>query len=66
MPLIPVVQSCASGGCPAVYLDDDGDVVIQGDVVGSSAGIVVTGAEALVKIPQAMLLEAAQRLSVQI
>jgi hypothetical protein len=62
MPLTRLAQECQSGTCPCVYEDDDGDIVVQGDVVAGPAGVELTGREGLVKIPRAVFLDAAGRL----
>ncbi len=65
---LALLATCSGGTCPSVYLDeqsaDDADLVVQGyPVTDRAAGIPVPEGESLVRIPKAVLIEAAARLS---
>jgi hypothetical protein len=64
MPLTRLVQECGTQACPCVYEEtDDGEIVVQGDVVAQPLGVDLASGEGLVRIPRAMFLEAAARLA---
>lgn|GEM_PF-5561333 len=48
------IGGCDDGTCPAVYLADDGSIVVKGDIVSDTQAIAdasPTGSETLVKVP---------------
>lgn len=67
MVLTRLGQTCASGACPAIYVDDEQsgeDVIVQGVLVAESAypDLELAAVEALVTIPRSVLLAAAKDL----
>lgn len=56
--------TCEGGNCPAVYVNDDGDVVVKGYTLGASARSEIKFAddEDAVVIPQDLLRKALQGL----
>lgn len=63
--LRPIAAECTAGSCPTVYMDaDSGTLVVQGfDVSPSQEGVEVPAGESLVRVPVALLLEAARNLT---
>jgi hypothetical protein len=58
-----VAGECSDGvSCPAVYVDDDETVIVQGYTEVSDQGTVPSG-EARVRVPRAVLLEAVEELA---
>lgn len=58
-----VAGECADGTtCPAVYMDEDGSVIVQGYEYEGPPEPAVPEGEARVRITEALLLEAARRL----
>jgi hypothetical protein len=48
------IGGCDDGTCPAVYLTDDGSIVVKGDIVSDAQAIAEanpTATETLVKVP---------------
>jgi hypothetical protein len=55
--------ACGSGGCPTIFAEDDGNVVVQGYVVNAhEAGVQLPEGELLVRIPRNLLHEGATAL----
>jgi hypothetical protein len=54
-----VISLCGGGSCPTIYRTDRGTVLVQGDV---ATGVTVADGEALVEIPEELLLKAVQQL----
>jgi hypothetical protein len=51
------IGGCDDGTCPAVYLADDGSLVVKGDIVSDAQAIAdanPTGTETLVKVPASL------------
>jgi hypothetical protein len=52
------IGGCDDGTCPAVYLADDGSIVVKGDIVTDARAIAdanPTATETLVKVPASLL-----------
>jgi hypothetical protein len=54
-----VISLCGSGSCPTIYRTDRGTVLVQG---APSSDVAVGDGEAVVEIPEDLLLEAVERL----
>jgi hypothetical protein len=50
---------CVSGDCAAVYITDEGGIIVQGTLVSGVDQVTPAPGEALVEIPRSVLLEAA-------
>jgi len=57
-----VAEQCKRGECPTVW-EDGADLVIQGYVSDTDGGTVVPAGEAVIRVPRALILEAAARLA---
>jgi hypothetical protein len=58
-----VAGECSDGvSCPAVYVKDEESVIVQGYIEAPDQGALPSG-EARVRIPRAVLLEAAEELA---
>lgn len=53
MKIVTTITACTSGGCPAIFIADDGQVVVRGYT--TTATIDVPDGEALVEIPLDLL-----------
>jgi hypothetical protein len=52
------VGGCDDGTCPAVYLADDGSIIVKGDIVSDAQALSEanpTATETLVKVPAELL-----------
>jgi hypothetical protein len=59
-----VAGECADGvTCPAVYMDDDGEVIVQGYKYEGPPEHVLPEDEAWVRVPRYLLVEAVRRLA---
>jgi hypothetical protein len=55
------VGGCDDGTCPAVYLADDGSIIVKGDIVSDAQAIAdanPTATETLVKVPLSLFASA--------
>jgi hypothetical protein len=58
-----LTQACNSGSCPSVHHDDEsGDVLVQGRAVTRIPGVDLGQGEAVVALPVALILEAADKI----
>ena len=57
-----VAKLCSAGGCPTIYRTSTGDLLVQGYTVDGDAPALPEG-EGLVRIPAALLAEAARSMS---
>ena len=62
---LALLATCSGGACPTIYAEDgSADVVVQGyPVTAPAAGVSVPADEFQVRVPRAVLLEAAARLT---
>jgi hypothetical protein len=54
------IGGCDDGTCPAVYLADDGDIIVKGDIVVDAHAIAdanPTESETLVRVPASLLAD---------
>jgi hypothetical protein len=59
-----LLATCNSGSCPTIYATSSGHVVVQGEPLATTdVQVNVPAHERLVRIPQAVLLDAAARLA---
>jgi hypothetical protein len=59
MGLRKIGGECGKDDCPAVYITDQGGVIVQGTLVTEADQVTLAPGEALVEIPRSVLLEAA-------
>jgi hypothetical protein len=60
MELRKIGGECGKDDCPAVYVTDQGNIVVQGMLVTGAGQVTPAPGEALVEIPPSVLLEAAR------
>jgi hypothetical protein len=59
-----VLATCSGGSCPTIYAGDDGDLLVQGyRTPETHRQVMIPDGEDVVRIPRAVLLEAAARLN---
>jgi hypothetical protein len=60
MGLTKIGGECGKDDCPAVYVTDQGAIIVQGTLVTGVDQVTPAPGEALVEIPRSVLLEAAR------
>ena len=61
-----MVASCSGGNCPAIYVQNDGELLVQGYLAPDAHDhVTVPSGEQLVRIPRSVLLDAAAQLTAE-